>query len=73
MDAFRYMQQARHIGKIVLTYRNGITKVESPKPVGLQRLHLAENGSYLVTGGLGGFGLAHCPLAGGAGERAIWF
>ena len=57
VDAFRYMQQARHIGKIVLTYRNGISQVERPKPVTRQRLILPETGTYLVTGGLGGFGL----------------
>lgn len=57
VDAFRFMQQARHIGKIVVTYRNGITQVEKPKPVERQRLSLADNGTFLVTGGLGGFGL----------------
>ncbi|MDD2467605.1 MAG: SDR family NAD(P)-dependent oxidoreductase, partial [Desulfobulbus sp.] len=57
VDAFRYMQQARHIGKIVLTYRNGITQVKKPKPVERQHLAVSENGTFLVTGGLGGFGL----------------
>ena len=44
--AFRHMQQARHKGKIVLTY--------PPQP-GLTIQHAA---SYLITGGLGGIGLA---------------
>lgn len=57
VSAFRYMQQARHIGKIVLTYRNGISQVERSKPVAGQRLTLPEHGTFLVTGGLGGFGL----------------
>ncbi|MDE3268058.1 MAG: beta-ketoacyl synthase N-terminal-like domain-containing protein [Chloroflexota bacterium] len=47
--AFRYMQSARHIGKIVMA--------KSP----LQTGRLRENGTYLITGGLGGIG---CELAG---------
>ncbi len=44
-DAFRWMAQAKHIGKVVLT---------QPRPVtGLRR-----DATYLVTGGLGGLGLA---------------
>lgn len=58
VDAFRFMQQARQIGKIVVTYRNGIqhthTAIERRHP---QRLKLDPEASYLVTGGLGGFGL----------------
>ena len=48
-SAFRFMQSARHIGKIVLA--------KSP----LQAGRLRENGTYLITGGLGGIG---CELAG---------
>ena len=47
--AFRYMQSARHIGKIVFA--------RSP----LQTGRLREKGTYLITGGLGGIG---CELAG---------
>lgn len=58
VDSFRYMQQARQIGKIVVTYRNGLrpshVQIERRKPV---RLELDPTASYLVTGGLGGFGL----------------
>ena len=57
VDAFRYMQQARQIGKIVITYRNGINHVHTPSPATRKHLVLAANASYLVTGGLGGFGL----------------
>lgn len=57
VDAFRYMQQARQIGKIVVTYRNGINHVHTPKPANRDHLALDTNASYLVTGGLGGFGL----------------
>lgn len=57
IDAFRYMQQARHIGKIVVTYRNGISGATMAQPPARPSLVLPEDGTYLVTGGLGGFGL----------------
>jgi NADPH:quinone reductase-like Zn-dependent oxidoreductase/acyl carrier protein len=57
VDAFRYMQQARHIGKIVVTYRNGIGGATMAQPPARPSLELPEEGTYLVTGGLGGFGL----------------
>ncbi len=56
VDAFRYMQQARQIGKIVVTYRNGINHIHAPKQVHTP-LQLSPSATYLVTGGLGGFGL----------------
>ena len=47
IDAFRYMAQARHIGKIVVTHnhQSGAGGMISPEA------------TYLVTGGLGGLGL----------------
>jgi phthiocerol/phenolphthiocerol synthesis type-I polyketide synthase C len=56
VDAFRYMQQAKQIGKIVVTYANGITHVHETKRA-LPSLTLPAGATYLVTGGLGGFGL----------------
>ena len=58
-DAFRCMQQSAHIGKIVVTYEDA----EHIEPACRTRaapapLALDESASYLVTGGLGGFGLA---------------
>jgi NAD(P)-dependent dehydrogenase (short-subunit alcohol dehydrogenase family) len=44
IDAFRFMSQARHVGKIVLE-QQAVTAVRP-------------DGTYLVTGGLGGLGLA---------------
>ncbi|RMF62702.1 MAG: SDR family NAD(P)-dependent oxidoreductase, partial [Cyanobacteria bacterium J069] len=43
VDAFRYMQQAQHIGKIVIEFAK---PTFAPRP----------NGVYLITGGLGGLG-----------------
>lgn len=57
LAAFRSMQQARHIGKIVVTYRNGINQVCTPGNVMRAPLRLTADAAYLVTGGLGGFGL----------------
>ena len=45
VDAYRYMSAARHIGKVV------ITQYED------DRSPVLSNGSYLITGGLGGLGL----------------
>ncbi len=56
VEAFRYMQQARQIGKIVVTYPHGIKAIHVPRPQP-SPLHLAADATYLVTGGLGGFGL----------------
>ena len=66
-DAFRCMQQSAHIGKVVLTYED----VERIEPVRASRATPAPSSldgqsSYLVTGGLGGFGLA---IAGWLAEK----
>lgn len=45
VDAFRYMQQARHVGKVALTFP-------------FHRHLIRKGASYLVTGGLGGLGLS---------------
>ncbi|HEU5321175.1 MAG TPA: SDR family NAD(P)-dependent oxidoreductase, partial [Methylomirabilota bacterium] len=53
--AFRHMAQARHIGKIVLSLR------EAGAPVAARSFRpfpFRADGTYLVSGGLGGFGLA---------------
>ncbi|BAL22601.1 type I polyketide synthase [Azoarcus sp. KH32C] len=56
VDAFRYMQQARQIGKVVVTFEDARIEVEAP-PVARPHLAFAKNSTYLVTGGLTGFGL----------------
>lgn len=71
IDAFRHMQQARHIGKIVLTYRNGISQAESPDPPRCEPLRLPADSCYLVTGGLGGFGLRTAQWLADKGARHL--
>ncbi|MGU7771057.1 SDR family NAD(P)-dependent oxidoreductase [Burkholderia sp. MR1-5-21] len=56
-DAFRYMQQARQIGKVLVTYPSGTPApkrgVAAPGPLALD-----PRGTYLVVGGTGGLGFA---------------
>lgn len=65
--ALRSMQEARHRGKLVLRFA-----VEDHAGDGLAADRFMDsNGSYLITGGLGGLGIetAHCLLT--AGARAV--
>jgi len=60
VDAFRFMQQARHIGKIVITQPGQIVPFR-------------EDSTYLITGGLGGLGIitAAWMAKNGAGHLAL--
>ncbi len=63
VEAFRFMQQSQQIGKIVVSYRNGIPLARTANAHSTahtrtaKTLKLDPHASYLVTGGLGGFGL----------------
>ncbi len=72
VDAFRAMQQARHIGKIVVRMEGGRVPVQDTRPE-QAALRLKQNASYLVTGGLSGFGLATARRLAerGAGELIL--
>nr|VFK14085.1 MAG: Acyl transferase domain-containing protein [Candidatus Kentron sp. LPFa] len=50
IGAFRTMQQAKHIGKIVLTPPGGGNGEDASMPI-------RDDGAYLITGGLGALGL----------------
>lgn len=57
VDAYRYMQQSKQIGKIIISFeekRLPAATVEAPP---LKKPKLTRDASYLVTGGVGGFGL----------------
>jgi acyl transferase domain-containing protein/NADPH:quinone reductase-like Zn-dependent oxidoreductase/thioesterase domain-containing protein/NAD(P)-dependent dehydrogenase (short-subunit alcohol dehydrogenase family)/acyl carrier protein len=55
-DGFRLMAQAKHIGKIVLTMQDAHV---APKPLPPKKqIEFPAKASYLISGGLGGFGLA---------------
>jgi NAD(P)-dependent dehydrogenase (short-subunit alcohol dehydrogenase family)/acyl carrier protein len=53
-DAFRFMAQAKHIGKVVVTLNEPEFLVA---PSSQQPVTFREDGTYLLTGGLGGLGL----------------
>jgi NADPH:quinone reductase-like Zn-dependent oxidoreductase/acyl carrier protein len=68
-DAFRLMQSSNHIGKLVLVPRgNAGVRLREPPALVLRR-----DGTYLVTGGIEGFGheAARWLVARGAGSIAL--
>lgn len=68
-QAFRHMSQARHIGKIVLSMEgDGVTPA---REVDLGPPRFASDATYLITGGLGGFGLVMAEWMVGHGARHI--
>ncbi len=72
VEAFRTMQQARHIGKIVVRMADQKLPVQAA-PGEARRVRLREDASYLITGGLSGFGLASARWLAqrGAGELIL--
>jgi amino acid adenylation domain-containing protein len=66
-DAFRFMAQARHIGKVVLQVGSERHAVRPQR----DRTTIHADGTYLVSGGLGGFGLATARWLAGRGARHL--
>src|SRR5579875_6646 len=60
ISAFRFMQQSKHIGKIVLALREPRGANRAPLVIAPSEEPIAfrTEATYLITGGLGGFGLA---------------
>ncbi|XP_023507490.1 fatty acid synthase isoform X2 [Equus przewalskii] len=61
-DAFRYMAQGKHIGKVVVQVREEepeavLQEVKPTRMVALSKTFFPAHKSYVVVGGLGGFGL----------------
>jgi phthiocerol/phenolphthiocerol synthesis type-I polyketide synthase C len=71
VDAFRHMQQARHIGKIVVTYGNGIPEPHVASHAPARRLELSPQATFLITGGLSGFGLRTAEWLADRGARHL--
>jgi acyl transferase domain-containing protein/NADPH:quinone reductase-like Zn-dependent oxidoreductase/thioesterase domain-containing protein/acyl carrier protein len=68
-NAFRLMARAKHIGKIVLTMQDvSVTPVRLPPK---NPIKFPAKASYLITGGLGGFGLAVAQWLVGRGARNL--
>ncbi len=71
VDAFRHMQQARQIGKIVVTYHQAIRHAHTISRNDAPVLQLNAEATYLVTGGLSGFGLKTAEWLAGKGARHL--
>lgn len=56
VDAFRVMQQARHIGKIIVSLSDAQPEIKQPVHV-QPEIRFEKESTWLVTGGLSGFGL----------------
>jgi phthiocerol/phenolphthiocerol synthesis type-I polyketide synthase C len=74
VEAFRCMQQSRHIGKVVIDLDDtSAIRIAAPPPPVLPAPHFEREASYLVSGGIAGFGLeSACWLARqGAGHLVL--
>ena len=56
VDAFRVMQQSRHIGKIVVRLDGAQVDIETA-PMPVPKMRFRRDSTWLITGGLSGFGL----------------
>lgn len=68
-EAFRLLQHSRHIGKVVVAFDpldEPLVVERAPRP-----LELDPRGTYLVTGGLGGFGAASVHWLAARGARHV--
>lgn len=68
IDAFRLMQKSGHIGKIVVT-PTPPGNLELPVPE--EQVNFADDGHFIIIGGLGGFGLEVAKWAINKGARHI--
>jgi len=53
VEAFNFMLQSKHIGKVVISFKDQEVEV----PLKTEKKQLDTNATYLITGGTGGFGL----------------
>jgi acyl transferase domain-containing protein/acyl carrier protein/phospholipid N-methyltransferase len=67
-DAFRYMAQAKHVGKLIVSMNDteGLQVEEAPRAATFDA-----DASYLITGGLGGLGLAVADRLARRGARRL--
>ena len=67
VEAFRFMAQAKHVGKIVVT-KPASDAAAQTSPA---KLRLRDDATYLITGGLGGLGLETARWMAGEGAGNI--
>ncbi|MGH3973891.1 MAG: SDR family NAD(P)-dependent oxidoreductase, partial [Pseudonocardiaceae bacterium] len=65
-EAFQLLQHSRHVGKVVVSFQTEVPVERPPVP-----LELDPEATYLVTGGLGGFGGAVATWLAGQGARNL--
>jgi acyl transferase domain-containing protein/pimeloyl-ACP methyl ester carboxylesterase/short-subunit dehydrogenase/acyl carrier protein len=68
VEAFHTMAQAQHLGKLVLTLAERATTAIAPRAGGAV---IRADGSYLITGGLGGLGLQVAGWLAAQGARHL--
>jgi NADPH:quinone reductase-like Zn-dependent oxidoreductase/acyl carrier protein len=68
VGAFRHMAQAKHIGKVVVSMQEPEV---SAVPLVEEGIRFREDGTYLITGGLGGFGLTVADWLVNQGARHV--
>jgi NADPH:quinone reductase-like Zn-dependent oxidoreductase/acyl carrier protein len=66
-EAFREMAQGQHVGKLVLTMDDPELRMVPPRP----GFRVRPDATYLITGGLGGLGLAAARWLAGHGARNL--
>ncbi|HPE60022.1 MAG TPA: SDR family NAD(P)-dependent oxidoreductase [Thiolinea sp.] len=69
-EAFRYVQQSRQVGKVIVSFKGAGLRPTFAEPV-RQSLALASQGTYLVTGGLSGFGLRTAQWLADKGAKTL--
>jgi acyl transferase domain-containing protein/NADPH:quinone reductase-like Zn-dependent oxidoreductase/acyl carrier protein len=67
-EAFRWVAQAKHIGKVVLSFQDPMARPTAPAE---ETIHFRADATYLITGGLGGFGLATAQWLAERGARHL--
>jgi NADPH:quinone reductase-like Zn-dependent oxidoreductase/acyl carrier protein len=68
VQAFRYMQRAKHFGKVVVAHGDGRGSVG---PLAQASTEVRADASYLITGGMGGLGLVAAEWLATRGARHI--
>lgn len=79
IDAFRYMSQRKNIGKVVVAISDsaaeqsqpGQAHTEQSQPTESEKQLVRRDGSYLITGGLGGLGLQVADWLAGEGAGGL--
>ena len=70
-EAFRHVAKARQVGKVALSMRDAAVPARVRRPVARQTPRVDPDATYLVTGGLSGFGLETAKWLARRGARHL--